>query len=92
MRTIAVTVCTGTACYVLGGSELLTLKDRLPEEYAKCVLLAGSPCLDRCRDRADGKRPPYVSVDGKTHGGVDMEELIDLVMEAVGGRHAGIEE
>lgn len=88
MKTIAVTICSGTACYVLGGSELLTIKEHLPEGYAQYVMLAGSPCLNRCKDRSEGKRPPYASVDGKTYGGVDMEKLVKLIVEAVGGPHA----
>ncbi len=85
MRTVTVTVCTGTACYILGGSELLTVKEKLPKRYSKYIILQGSSCMNRCGERSEKNRPPYVSVDGEIYGGVDMERLVELIMEAVGG-------
>lgn len=83
-RTIVVTVCSGTACYILGGSHLLTLKDHLKPEHARRVMLTGSPCLNHCKDRKEGLRPPYVTVDGQIHSGLNLDEfkaLVESVLE-----------
>ena len=85
-KTIVVTVCSGTACYILGGSNLLTLKDHLKPEHARRVMFSGSPWLNHCKDRQDGRRPPYVTIDGKIHSGVDLEQFITLVEEALEAR------
>ncbi len=78
-RTIVVTVCSGTACYILGGSDLLTLKDHLKPELARRVMISGAPCLNHCKDRGEGKRPPYVTVNGKVYNGLDLDGLVSLV-------------
>ncbi|MCG8453119.1 MAG: hypothetical protein MI717_08065 [Spirochaetales bacterium] len=83
MRTIVVTVCSGTACYILGGSDLLTLRDHLEEPYSRHVMLAGSPCLNRCKDRSENKRPPYVTVDGKVYGNMTLETLVKTVQSVL---------
>ena len=83
MRTIVVTVCSGTACYILGGSDLLTLPEHLPKPYADHVMLAGAPCLNHCKDRSNGKRPPYVTVDGKLFEGMDMDSLKKIVIDTL---------
>ena len=61
--TIEINICTGTACYVMGGSELLLLEDELPDAWKEQVRISGSPCLGYCRDRQNGKAP-FVCFDG----------------------------
>ena len=79
MRSIVVTVCSGTACYILGGSDLLTLKDHLAPDQARRVMLSGAPCLNHCKDRDGEKRPPYVTVDGKLYSGLSLDDFVSLV-------------
>lgn len=43
---ILVRICSGTACYILGGAKLLTLQDYLTEEELKEVVIEGSPVWD----------------------------------------------
>ena len=44
-ETLKITVCTGTTCYVLGGSHYLMLKQELPGEILARISLEGSPCM-----------------------------------------------
>ncbi len=63
-KKINLTICTGTACYVMGGAELLSIGDKLDNVMNEYVCVTGSPCLDCCRDGKSGK-PPFVEIDGK---------------------------
>jgi len=61
MDPITVTLCAGTACVVMDGSQLLLLDELLPPEMKNRVKLRGERCLDICRGKgaADG---PYVRI------------------------------
>ncbi len=75
-------ICTGTACYVMGGGSLLLLAEELPSDLADRVEVTGSPCLELCRhDQRDGK-PPFVKVNGKIIAAATVESVIDALREA----------
>ena len=57
MKKITVSICTGTACYVMGASEILILEDSLPEELKEIVEVRGITCLDKCKNSECGKAP-----------------------------------
>lgn len=59
---IQITICTGTACFVMGGSELVMLEENLPDNLSKLVEVAGSTCLDFCKEESCGKAP-FVKID-----------------------------
>lgn len=61
---IHVTVCSGTTCYLMGGSEFLLLDEQLPPELKEHVVVEGKPCLDHCRRGTKGKAP-FVLIDGE---------------------------
>ena len=54
---IKVIICTGTHCFVMGGSDLLLLDEHLPEHLRDRVEIEGSNCLGFCEDRSKGKAP-----------------------------------
>ncbi|HOX48641.1 MAG TPA: NAD(P)H-dependent oxidoreductase subunit E [Spirochaetia bacterium] len=80
---VRVVVCTGTACYVMGGAELLDIESRLPAALAGRIELEGSPCLGLCHDRRNGAAP-FAEVDGETVAAATIEGLA----EAIGRRLA----
>ncbi|MDX9899806.1 MAG: hypothetical protein RBT62_12885 [Spirochaetia bacterium] len=67
-KEIKVVICVGTACHVMGGSELFLIKERLEPAIAALVTIEGTPCLDRCRSVSSDNRPgggaPFALVDG----------------------------
>jgi NADH:ubiquinone oxidoreductase subunit E len=77
-KRIRVTVCCGTACYVLGGSELLDLGERLPEGLRARVDVDGEPCLGLCKDSKAGAKP-FVKIDGILLSEATMAAVIDAV-------------
>jgi NADH:ubiquinone oxidoreductase subunit E len=62
-----VTVCTGTACFVMGGSELLLLEDQLPPELKAVTEIEGSNCLGVCKraehGAAQSAHAPFVQIN-----------------------------
>lgn len=78
MKKISVKICTGTLCYVMGGSELQLLEDHLSPEVLQMVDIQGSPCLDCC-NREDSAKAPFVKVNDQ----IISEASITTVIEAI---------
>ncbi|MBT3201034.1 MAG: (2Fe-2S) ferredoxin domain-containing protein [Phycisphaerales bacterium] len=78
MTNITVKICTGTTCYVMGASQLLSLPQLLPEGLASRVLVEGANCLDFCKNGQHGKAP-FVQVNNT----VIPEATIEKVKEAI---------
>lgn len=57
MQKVVVKICTGTLCYVMGGSELQLLSDYIPSDLAPSVEIKGATCLDYCNQSGSGKAP-----------------------------------
>lgn len=76
---IRVVICAGTACHVMGGSELFLVKERLDPAIRDRVIIEGETCLDLCRLGAPGTGPgggaPYAIVDGTTVERADIGKL-----------------
>lgn len=80
MKRIRVTICTGTACFVMGASELMLLMEKLPDELKDVVELAGSPCMGECKGSKNG-RPPYVKIDDEVVHSANLADVISRIEE-----------
>lgn len=80
MEKIKVSICTGTACYVMGASELLLLGESLPVELRDAVEIEGIPCIEECRGITE-KRPPYVKVNGELIESATLQTIISKIEE-----------
>lgn len=80
MKKIKVSICTGTACYVMGASELLLLDENLPEELRNAVEIEGVPCIEQCHGGAK-KQPPYVKIDGELIPAATLQTVISKIEE-----------
>lgn len=65
MEKASVKICAGTHCYVMGGSELLTLSEYLPKEIADKVEISAVTCFSQCQDEENMLKPPLVEINGK---------------------------
>ena len=74
-----ITICTGTACYVLGGAELLLLEEYLPAGIRKETEITGVPCLGFCQTGASMK-PPFVLIDGAVIGEASIQKIVDCLV------------
>jgi NADH:ubiquinone oxidoreductase subunit E len=80
MKKIKISICTGTACYVMGASELLLLKETLPENLRDVVEVEGMPCVEQCHGITE-KRPPYVEIDGELIEAATLQTIISKIEE-----------
>lgn len=81
MKRIEIKICVGTACYVIGGSELMSLNEFLPKEIAEHVDIKFSECMEECNDDPAGKKPPYISINQKIMSGATLEKVLDAITE-----------
>ncbi len=80
MDRISVRVCSGTTCYVLGGSELMDLARTLPPGWRDRVQVEGAPCLDLCRSPGQA-RPPFVKVGDRVVAEASVEKVVAALRE-----------
>lgn len=88
MKKIKVSICTGTACYVMGASELLLLEEKLPAELKDSVIIEGVNCLDKCKNPKNGKSP-FVLVDGELISNASLETIIEKISDKVSQQSNG---
>lgn len=79
---IKVQICTGTACFVMGGSELLLLEENLPDNLKEHVEISGTMCMDFCKESTNGKSP-FVEVNGLIISEATIPKVIEHIEEAV---------
>jgi NADH:ubiquinone oxidoreductase subunit E len=81
MKKNKVTVCTGTACFVMGGSELLLLEDQLPPELKAITEVEGSACLEICKQPKYGvsqaDHAPFVKINEAVMEQATVVSIID---------------
>lgn len=82
MEDHGVKICTGTACYVLGGAELLNLESKLPPELKSRVKVEGAVCLGLCQDPANG-RAPFALVDGRPVSQASVDKILRILSGGV---------
>lgn len=85
---LKISICSGTACFVMGGSELLLLEEELPESWRGRVEIEASPCLGFCKDRSRG-RAPFVTIGGEAFAAVTMPSLLSHIGEKLGEKFGG---
>lgn len=88
MNQVKVTICVGTACYVLGGAELLGMVDELTARFGHNVMCEGSPCLGFCKLSRNSKAP-FALVNEKLLEAATPESLLKAVEEALSGVQNG---
>lgn len=77
-KKVAIEVCTGTLCHVMGGSELHLLVDHLTDQQKEYVSVKGCTCIGACKDQSKGKAP-FVKVDGKLISEASVPKVINYL-------------
>ncbi len=78
MEKVKVSICTGTACFVMGGSEILLIEDQLPDDLKGKVEVEGVTCLEKCKDSSCGKAP-FVIVNGEVVPQATITSVIEKI-------------
>jgi len=83
MKKHKVTICTGTACFVMGGSELLLLEEQLPDDLKAITEIEGASCCGICKRSEYGSsqadHAPFAQVDGTLIEQASVQKIIDYL-------------
>lgn len=79
---IKVSICTGTACFVMGASELLLLAEEMPEHLQGKVEIEGITCLEKCKNTECGKAP-FVLINGELLENANYSSLVEKLTEMI---------
>ena len=83
MKKNKVTICTGTTCFVMGGSELLLLEDQLPSELKAETEIEGATCLGFCKrseyGTAQSVHAPFVQINDMMMEQATAGKIIDYL-------------
>ncbi len=83
MDKIKVSICTGTACYVMGASEILLLGDELPAELQSKVEVEGITCFEKCKNAQCGKAP-FVKVNDEVIPNANLQMILEKIKQIAG--------
>ena len=64
MDKIKVEICCGTACYLLGAANLMSIEEEIPAEFRDKVEVEARTCLELCEKENLGGAP-YVRFNGE---------------------------
>lgn len=81
MKKYKVTICTGTLCHVMGGSELPTLSQYIPAMYLNQIDIKGSPCINHCKDK--GLKPPFAEINGDIISEATIDKLLKELIKRI---------
>lgn len=77
-KEVKVKICVGTYSYIMGGSELISLKDELPEQLKDKVTFEGATELKGCNENS-GAKPPFAEVNGKVIHKATKQKIISAI-------------
>jgi len=79
MKTIEVTICSGTTCYVMGASQLFSIKDILTSSSPE-VIIKASTCLGVCKNEGSEKAP-FVKIKDEIIEEATNEKILRRIRE-----------
>ncbi|POR05194.1 hypothetical protein AU468_02280 [Alkalispirochaeta sphaeroplastigenens] len=78
MKKNRVKICMGTACYVMGSTQLLRLEEEIGPDLCDLVEVEGVRCLGYCEDSSRG-RAPFVTVDDECIADATVETVLEAL-------------
>ena len=85
MDKVKVEICCGTACYLLGAANLMSIEDDLPAELRGRVEVEAKTCLELCEKENLGGAP-YVRInDTEIMSQASPEKLLARIGELLMG-------
>lgn len=83
-KMITVEICSGTACYVQGGSFLFDIEEQLSEEEKDRIQINGAACLGFCTTGSE-YAPPFATVNGNMLSRTTVDSLLNEIRRQLGG-------
>ena len=85
MEKVKVEICCGTACYLLGAANLMSIEDEIPAEFRGRVEIEARTCLELC-ERENLGGAPYVRFnDTEIMSQATPEKVLARIAELAGG-------
>lgn len=85
MDKVKVEICCGTACYLLGAANLMSIEDDLPAELRGRIEVEARTCLELCEKENLGGAP-YVRFNGtEIMAQATPEKVLARLAELAGG-------
>ena len=85
MDKVKVEICCGTACYLLGAANLMSIEDEIPAEFRDKVEIEARTCLELCEKENLGGAP-YVRInDTEIMSQATPEKLLTRIGELIEG-------
>ena len=78
-----VSICTGTACFVMGGSELLLLDELLSERLRAVTEIDGTACFGLCKEQSH-ENAPFVKINGEVMEQATAQKIIERLTVLAG--------
>ncbi len=85
MDNVKVEICCGTACYLLGAANLMSIEDSLPEYCRGKVEIEAKSCLELCEKEHLGGAPYVRFNDTEIMSQATPEKVLARIEELVGG-------
>jgi NADH:ubiquinone oxidoreductase subunit E len=82
MKKIKVAICTGTSCYMMGGSELLLLVDYLSPEELDRVEIEAVDCFGFC-NKAEAGKSPFVTINEERLDQASIQSVTGRIRELI---------
>ena len=80
MKKIKVSICTGTACFVMGASEIMLLEEKLSDELKDMVEVEGITCFEKCKNHECGKAP-FVKINDEIIQEASLIKVLEKIEE-----------
>ncbi len=82
MKKVDVEICFGTTCFVMGGSHLQELENRIGKDLKDIVNIIPQNCMGLCKDEKYNQAP-YVRVNGQIVDAATIEKVIDKIKREI---------
>jgi NADH:ubiquinone oxidoreductase subunit E len=79
MKKNKVSLCTGTACFVMGGSELLLLEEQLSDSLKTTTDIEGIPCFGLCKNTKHFGAP-FVKINDEVIEQATVQKIISRLI------------
>ena len=80
MRKIKISICTGTACFVMGASDLILLEEKMPDDLKDKIEIEGMTCIGECKK---GGKAPFVKINGALMSEANVPDVIEKIREII---------
>jgi NADH:ubiquinone oxidoreductase subunit E len=85
MKKINVTICTGTACFVMGASEIMLLGEKLPDNLKDKVEISGCTCMGECHGERKAHLP-FVRINDEVIEDANIPEIVEHIEKIIAGK------